>query len=93
MARNWDSISNIFLKISFLSDKSGTHVLMVFVLFNIVASLHTITIFFIPPSVCMEKGGESGFSGIKLWLQTIAKVRAQRIWIPNTYPTSIELLF
>jgi len=51
MARNWDSTSNIFLKISFLSDKSGTHVLMVFVLYNIVASLHMITIFFIPPFV------------------------------------------
>ena len=55
MARNWDSISNIFLKISFLSDKSDTYVLMVFVLYNIVALLHTITIFLIPPFVCVVK--------------------------------------
>ena len=37
MARNWDSISNIFLKISFLSDKSDTYVLMVLVSYNIMA--------------------------------------------------------
>ncbi len=37
MARNWDSISNIFLKISFLSDKSYTYVLMVLVSYNIMA--------------------------------------------------------
>jgi len=91
MARNWDSISNIFLKISFLSDKSGTHVLMVFVLYNIVASLHTITIFFIPPFVCVWREWVLGDQIMAL--NECESVRAQRIWISNTYPTSIELLF
>jgi len=91
MARNWDSISNIFLKISFLSDKSDTHVLMVFVLYNIVASLHTIMIFFIPPFVCVWREWVLGDQIMAL--NECESVRAQRIWISNTYPTSIELLF